>query len=345
MVLFGRKQGVGVEIDSGVVRAVQLNASGDSCSVSAVGSMELPPDAVVEGVVEEVEEVREALYRLWRKGNFSYKDVVLGVCTQGLFMRIITFPSVPEDRLSDALRLQADEHFPFPTSELIIDHEVLDQLEDEEGNLSLQILLVAVRREHVTPNLQALTDAGLKVNAVDAASLGLIRTAELAADLSTGATVLCNIGNSLNSVLLVSDNRPAFARISRGSFGSLLGRVNVPAQMLLATAACADDFSAESPELQAAVASWSEQIASEIESSVAYFSSRNNQQPDELFLSGIGARVRGLPRYLQEELQLPVTVLDPFAHLSLPDAAVNVGSSSGPDFGVALGLALRGLEE
>ncbi len=343
MVLFGRNRGVGVEVDSGVVRVVEVNGSGDNFSITAVGSEKLPPDAVTEGVVEQAEQVTQTLYRLWREGGFSAKDVVLGMCTQGMFMRIISFPAVPEDRLGDALRLQADEHFPFPADELIIDYEVLDEVVDDEGESALQILLVAVRREHVTPCLQAVTDAGLSVGIVDAASLALIRSAQLSVELNSGAVALCNIGGSLNSVLVVSDNQPAFARISRVSFKSLQGLIDAPIDMVFDTAGDVESSPAGG-DVSEAVASWSEQLASEIESSINYFASRNEQQPDTLVLSGIGARVRGISGHLQRRLQLSVRTQNPFTHLALPDKRMGAERSDGPEFAVALGLALRGLE-
>ena len=334
MFSFGRNKEIGVEIDQGIIRAVELhgNRTGE-ITLARNGSVALHQEAVSQGVVRDLDEVEIALSKLWEENDFSHQEIVLGVCTQGLFMRVIDFPIVPEDKLSEALHLQAGEHFPFPMEELILDYEVLGESEDEDGNPAWRILIVAIRREHLMPSMEALKGADLNVRVVDAASLAVMRLTDTA---SNEAVVFCNIGVSLNSVLVASQGQPAFARASRVALHSLVHQNDMSLQHTLNELSSKDMPEFDSASMQ----TWMQNLSSEVNSSLAYFSSNNDGDIERLMLSGIGARLQGVAEHLRGAAGVTVDIIDPLEQLTQEKT-----HRLGPDFAVPVGLALRGLEE
>ncbi|NLH27440.1 MAG: pilus assembly protein PilM, partial [Syntrophomonadaceae bacterium] len=93
-----------------------------------------------------------------------------------------------------------------------------------------------------------------------------------------------------------------------------------------------------------AVSVWSLTLAGEINSSLSYYQNQQNGASiRRVFLSGRGARIKGLANKLQDSLELPVMVLLPFEGISIPAKHEKIKSTA-QDFAVSAALALRGLE-
>jgi type IV pilus assembly protein PilM len=65
---------------------------------------------------------------------------------------------------------------------------------------------------------------------------------------------------------------------------------------------------------------------------------------DEVILSGGTALMPGLREYFKEELKKEVVMADPFSHISYPPILAETLKNMGPTYGIAVGLALKGLE-
>ncbi len=336
MGLLGKSAAVGLELDTGAIRAAVLRGGAKRPVLSTVGSVSIPEDAVVAGVVEDRETVAAAIRKLWSQARIGSRSVVLGMSTPGMLMRLTSFPKVPEDRLEQAVHLQAGDYFPIPMNQLVMDFSVLGETETEEGE-ALELLMVAVRREQLHNNLECLSDAGLNCEVIDASPLVLAR--HLPADTDQETVVVADIANGLTSVVVVQGDTLRFARVIPVSVESYAEASGVGLdEVTLDTTTDAD--------VSTAVENWAVEVADEINSSINYFVGQNEgASVDSLYISGRGSRVPGLSRFLVEQLDMPVQRINPTGRLA--DAGVRGfdPETGGADFTVAIGLALRGLEE
>jgi len=333
-----RVRAVGLEIDSGAVRAVQLGRAGGGVRLTAAGRCELPHGAVVAGVVEEVEEVSDALHRLWSAAGFSTRNVVVGVANQGMFMRSITFPHVPRENLEDALRLQAGDYLPIPLEQLVMDFAVLDETTGESSEEHYELLLVAVRREQLQRTLDSLADGGLRPLVVDSSPLALARN--LPERNLTGTIILADVASGVTSLLVVSEGLPVFARVSPVGLAALMAELQHEGeadQRTLLSDSCIDRETLEP---------WGRELAQEINTSVNYYLTQSYVEGvDALILSGCGSRVPGIREILEDALDMPVRSLDPLERIaSVRDRTVD-WESEAADFAVGIGLAHRAIEE
>ncbi|WP_347487656.1 type IV pilus biogenesis protein PilM [Desulfoscipio sp. XC116] len=416
---------VGLELDTGIIRVVELSGDKHAPSLVAAGEIVIPEDAVSEGVVADVDAVARALEELWAKTGIGSREVVLGISNQGVLMRLAGFPKIPDNKLTQALRFQAGEYFPIPLAEMVFDHAVVGELDGDNGP-QLQILLVAARRELLDKSLQAVQQASLMPRVVDAAPLALLRT--LPAERLTDPVLLVDISNGLTTLLLVAGGVPRFARVIPQSLKSYARELNKPLDKLLGTvrqaaAALQEDLlstgrAAERgrpgycPEQTRAAGEerpiykpgdnsmdsgpafnlektvdkgqarqegrppvsghgiggwpsvgeyalgagamaveltgdWELALANEIRSSIGYYIAQTGAAAvDAVIISGRGARVAGLPEFLQTEIDVPVEIINPLINIKAPGQVKGVDlQRKGPDFAVSIGLALRGLEE
>ncbi|GAB6156866.1 type IV pilus assembly protein PilM [Desulfotomaculum varum] len=329
MRFFTNPGAVGVEIDTGVIRAVELKGSGRAASLAAAGQIDIPLPAVSEGVVAQAAVVAGALRELWSRCGISKQHVVLGICNQNVFMRIATLPKIPEKKLAQALRFQAGQYFPVNISQLVFDYALLGEV-SKAAAAELEILLVASRRDIVQNNLQAMEAAGLQTEILDISYLSLLRT--LSATQRSDTLVLVDIANGLTTIQLVSRGVPRFSRVIAHSLITYAGEAGLDLQEAALLSRTPDG-------------DWLVTLANEIRSSVSYYLAQGNAgMVNSVLLSGRGARLKGLPERLQEELEVPVEVLDPLQNLSQssPASGADLGAA-GADFAVCIGLALRGL--
>ena len=338
MGLLGKSGVVGLEMDTGIIRGVEVSGGQ---KVVAAGQVVLPETAVVDGMVQDVEAVATALNTLWTQSRFTTRNVALGMFNQGVMLRLINFPQVPKDKLRQAIQIQAGDYFPIPVSQMVLDYAVVGQAPGDDGTL-MEILLVAAKKDQLYLNLEALSRSRLTPMVIDASPLALMKV--LPEDKLTGTTVVVDLANGLSSLLLAIDGMPRFARVmsvSLRQYTEGLAGYLFPKGDLRDEAA----VGAEQNLGDKVFSKWSVSVANDIRASISYYVKQDSLSGvDRIILSGKGAKAIGLAEMLHEELDVPIEVINPF---SLVKAKGDLGFDwdlDGPNFATCVGLALRGLE-
>lgn len=338
---------IGLEIDTGIIRVVELQGTEKAVSLLTIAQKELPIHAVAEGMVVDVNAVATALQEIWEQYRFGQREVILGICNQGVFLRYTTFPKISEKKLASAIRFKAREYFPIDLAEMVFDYAVLgEQPRGLNPNPTLEILLVAVRKDTLKPSLQTLEMCNLQPKIVDVTFLALLRT--LTKEQLTGSFVLVDLANGLTTIQLISRGVPRFSRVISHSLQTYAREMNLPlgedtllAQPLVA-ATLEEDLQYAGYGLPD---DWGLTLANEIRSSVSYYLAQDNAgSVDTVILSGRGAKINGLADRLREELGVQVEILNPLAGLKevIPEIENQLGEQA-LEYASCLGLALRGL--
>ncbi|NPV72429.1 MAG: type IV pilus assembly protein PilM [Pelotomaculum sp.] len=337
---------VGLDIDAGVIRVVELKGRARSAALAAAGRIEIPGGAVEEGAVADVEKVAGALKELWKDARIGCRDVIVGVSNQIVLMRIARLPKVPANKLDKVVRFQAGDYFPIPLEQLVLDFFLIGEVEGGDGP-EMEVLLVAARRENLGGLLEALSAASLRPLVIDASSLALLRT--LPGERQAGAVAMLDVSNGRNCSFMIAENGvPRLARsilqfqpnTAEKNRAALFNGISSGALV-----AAADDRE-EKTAGESGIDRWVAALANEVRSSIGYYlSQRNVEYVEAIVLSGSGARMAGLPEMIQEELDVPVEIIKPLAVLggSVPGSCSFLYAEE-PDFAVSIGLAMRGLE-
>lgn len=337
-VLFAGGGSIGLELDTGFIRAAEVGGRGGNLKVTAAAQVLIPKTAVVDGVVQEVATVSEALNKLWAQAKFSSRNVVLGMFNQSVIIRLITFPKVPKNKLEQAVKLQAGEYIPIPPAQMLLDMALVGEVDGEEGP-QYELLLVAARKAQLEPSLAALKMSRLLPKVIDLAPFAMMRV--VPQEKLLGNVVLVDLSMGLGSVLLAVDGMPRFARVmpvGLAQFHGSLGLVVDAEQYHRQVAATLEKGSDEQ-----GFDRWGQSVAAEIRTSISYYIKQENlKSVGRILLSGIGAQVAGLAPLLQDELEVAVEVAQPLTNFKGRQANFAV---SGAEFAVSIGLALRGLEQ
>ncbi|MCL6638672.1 MAG: type IV pilus assembly protein PilM [Firmicutes bacterium] len=346
MALFKSGGSVGLDLDSGVIRAVELKRKAKNVVLAAAGRVEIPFHAVAEGIIADVDAVAGALKKLWKDSRISGREVTVGLSNQGVLMRMARLPKVPEKHLARVIHYQAGDYFPIPLDQMVLDFSLTGEVAGENGP-EMEVLLVAARRDMLDRYLDVLSLASLRPLVVDASSLALLRVMPEEHQAKTAAVLDISSGWSC-SLLIAEKGVPRLARDISQSLSPFreTGRSPGPDEDVRGLAAAALDGDLPPAAAHGGDEGWLTALVNEVRSTIGYYHAQRSAEPvGLLFLSGAGARRANLPAVLEEELDLPVEVARPLAALNgpLPESCSFINTEE-PDFAVCFGLALRGLE-
>jgi type IV pilus assembly protein PilM len=204
---------VGLDIGTSGVRAAELRLGRSGATLERFGQVALPPGAVRDGEVVDVDAVADAVKQLWAQAKFSTKKVVVGVANQKVVVRQVDLPWLPAKELRQGLAYQVQDYIPMPVEHAILDLHPLEEFTTDDGTRMLRVLLVAASRTwSATP--AGHHQAGLTPTMVDLTSFAVLRSqVTSSAGFAVEAEALVDIGASVTNIVIHQGGVPRFVRI------------------------------------------------------------------------------------------------------------------------------------
>jgi len=345
MRLFGRpKQTVGLDIGSGLVKAVVVEHGGGVPELVRAVVTPLAADAIVEGEVMDSAPVTAAVRETLEAAGDARRRLVVAVGGRDVIVKRIRAARAQGAEARALLRWEAEQHVPFDMESVALDFHVLDP---EGDGPEMTVLLAAVKRELVEAKLRLLDDAGAAPRVVDVEAFALHNAFEaaVAGEAGDGLVALANVGHETTTVNVLEDGVPVLTR----DLAVGVRRVREDLQRELGLSAAAADAllrgERQSPQLAPVVARHAEELADGVERAAAQLESiAPNAGPlRALFLCGGGARVPGLAAAAAARLRVRVELANPLAGVHVRDGALDGldAESIAPLLMLPLGLALR----
>jgi type IV pilus assembly protein PilM len=321
---------VGLDIGTSGVRAAELSFGRNGTTLERFGQVALPPGAVRDGEVIDVETVAGAIKHLWASAKFSSKKVVLGVANQKVIVRQVDLPWVPEAELRQSLAFQVQDFIPIPVEQAVLDFHTVEELVID-GTRMRRVLLVAASRDMVMNALDAARKAGLSVSQVDLTPFAVLRS--LAGVDQTGlspswhadAEALVDIGSKVTNIIVHQNGVPRFVRVllmgGDNVTEAVAERMGVPMEQAegvkqqSALGATPGVPASEHPAARVVETS-GHAFVEEIRGSLDYYLAQPASVPlRRVIVSGGGARLGGLVQRLALATRLPVEPASPLSNL------------------------------
>ncbi|MHC4739342.1 MAG: type IV pilus assembly protein PilM [Planctomycetota bacterium] len=338
-----------VDIGNNSLKALRLST--ESGAVEVIGFENIQHGKILTGgrveSAERDELVALSLRQFVNQQNLGKDDIIVSVPSQNSFARFVKLPPVEKKRIPEIVRFEAAQQIPFDINDVQWDWQLMTEEESTETTVGI----FAIKNEIVTSSMEDFSRENLQVGYVQMASMALYNYVLYdRPDLvrsNNQATVIINIGAE-NTDLVVATKSTVWQRC-------------IPMGGNAFTRAIADTFKlsfekAEKLKRTAPMSKYARQIlqamkpvftdlASEIQRSLGFYNSSNpNTKLSKIVAMGGGTKMRGLLKYLQQTLQIPIERPDSFKRLALsPDVSAAKFHESVCDFGVVYGLALQGL--
>lgn len=342
------KRIVGLDIGREYIRAVEVqNADRARPTVTRVGSIALPPDAVRSGEVREVNTVAAAIRKLWSTSGFRSRDVVIGMGNHRVLARDLTVPRMSIAQIRESLPFQVQDMLPVPVAEALLDYYPISEVQGEQGP-AINGLLIAAIKESVMANVNAVRGAGLTPVQSDLIPFALVRA--LTPKGSTGTVVIVDIGGSTTNVIVVTNGVPQFVRmIPAGGHdltAALASRLELTEEQAdYAKRARGLSSMPPSNESERAVSEVIAESSTELITALRntinfYFNTRPQASVQAIVLTGGGAQLPGLGRTLADTLRIQVVDAAAFNNVEVSNQASKMLGKDAQSMTVALGLAL-----
>jgi type IV pilus assembly protein PilM len=351
---------VGLDIGTSGVRAAELSFGRNGTTLERFGQVALPPGAVRDGEVIDVETVAGAIKHLWASAKFSSKKVVLGVANQKVIVRQVDLPWIPEAELRESLPFQVQDFIPIPVEQAVLDFHTVEELV-VDGTRMRRVLLVAASRDMVMAALDSARKAGLTVTQVDLTPFAVLRSLAgvdhtgLAPSWHTDAEALVDIGSKVTNIVVHQNGVPRFVRVllmgGDNVTEAVAERMGVPMEM--AEGVKQESTLGPTPGVPASdhpaarvVESSGHAFVEEIRGSLDYYLAQPASVPlRRVIVSGGGARLGGLVQRLALATRLPVEPASPLSNLRVgktgltPDQLSFVEPLVTVPVGLAMGVA------
>lgn len=323
---------VAVDLGGSGIRAAQFKVGKTTPTIVKVGYVPLPEGAVEDGAVKDAEAVGEALKDLWAQEKFSSKNVVFGVATGNVLVRMKTLEWDVEADFRKSLKYQPGvaEDLTFDIDKANLDYHTLYEytgaLPDGTEKKMKAILLVAAEKELVDGFVAAIRHAGLHPVHADLTPFALIRSVTpVAAPVAANDTVevIIDMGLDVTTVILHQNGQPRFVRMVSGQAGRHLTRMlsehfswsiedaeRTKVELGLTGGVSADGSQHPAQQIINHVVS---AFIAEIRNSIDYFLDATPQisSVSRAVLSGGGTNIKGLRERITSELRVPVEYATP----------------------------------
>jgi type IV pilus assembly protein PilM len=340
---------VGLDIGSSAVKAVELKPAGKGYRVVAFGIEPVPPDSIVDGAIIDSTAVADAINRVFEHNKaFKAKDVCASLSGNAVIVKKITLPVMTEAELGESIYWEAEQYIPFDIQDVNLDYQILDPGTGPEARGSMEVLLVAAKKEKIGDYTSVIAQAGKAPVIVDVDAFALQNAFEVNYGLEAGkVVVLLNAGASAINVNILQGDQSVFTRdVSMGGNAyteAVQKELDLPfdsaEQLKKGIPVDGATFEEARPVLHAIT----ENVLLEIQKTFDFFkATASSDQIDRIMISGGASRVDGFRDMLQDRFNAPVEDFDPFRAVvwdakKLGAEAVDLA----PTAAVAVGLALR----
>jgi type IV pilus assembly protein PilM len=169
---------LGIDISTATVKLLELSRVGSRYRVESYAVAPLPPDAVVDKNIANVEAIGNVIKTVVKQSGTRLKHAAVAVPSSAVIAKVIAMPaSLSEDELEAQLELEADQYIPYALDEVSLDFVV--QGPTEKSPDMVDVLLIASRKENIEDRVAALELAGLKAEIVDVESYALEQSCAL----------------------------------------------------------------------------------------------------------------------------------------------------------------------
>ena len=207
------KSVVGLDIGSSAVKAVELRAAGKGYRVIAFAIEPVPPDSIVDGAIIDAAAVADAIKRLFENKAFKTKEVAASLSGNAVIVKKINLPVMTEAELAESIYWEAEQYIPFDIQDVNLDYQILNAGTGADSQGTMDVLLVAAKKEKIADYTGVISQAGRTPVLVDVDAFALQNAYEVNYGLEPDhVVVLLNAGASAININILTGDQSVFTR-------------------------------------------------------------------------------------------------------------------------------------
>ncbi|OHB11494.1 MAG: hypothetical protein A3G05_01025 [Candidatus Zambryskibacteria bacterium RIFCSPLOWO2_12_FULL_45_14] len=358
-----RPVALGVDIGSSAIKIVQIKKKNGQAILETYGELALGPYAglgVGQAVALPPAKIAQALADLMKEKevNITTRKCGISIPFASSLMSVIEMPDVSPKQLAVMVPLEARKYIPVPISEVMLDWSIIPKSEVKEEDskeysnvesprplTKIDVLIVAIHNETIAKYQDIVAKAGLEAGFFE---IEIFSTMRAVLDESLQPVMIIDMGAASSKVYVIERGIiRASHTINRGSqditstVSKSLGITAERAEIMKRQVGIAGS----DKNLNDVIILTLEYIFAEANNTLLAFEKKYNKTISKVILVGGGSALKGLSELAKSNFKTDVVSANPFSKVSTPAFLENILKSTGPEFAVAIGLALRKLAE
>jgi len=352
---------VGIDIGSSAIKVVEIKKKGGKAILETYGAIALGPYADLDiGRVTNLlpEKIAEALKEVLKQSGVTTSSAALSIPVQSsLIFTIELPPQIKENEIASIIPTEARKYIPVPITEVSLDYFMLPQKEasfEEANNPNLsslppdktKVLVVAIQNDAISKYRSIVSQCSLEAGFFEIEIFSSIR-ANFEHELSP--VLLMDFGASRTKLSIVEFGTVrSFHIVNRG--GADIS--DAISKSLSISFSKAEEMKKEfglfgSPaekSLSDIIKIHIDYIFSETNNVLLGYEKKYGRTISKVIFTGGGSLLKGLKEVAADNFRAEIEVGHPFSKVGAPAFLEKVLETMGPEFAVALGLALRKLQ-
>lgn len=350
---------IGIDIGSSSVKAVQLRKDKGRVILETYGEIATGPYGgalIGQSTNLTQEKLGELILDLFREANVDTKKASIAIPLKSSLVVNMKVPKMGSTDLASAIPIEARKYIPVPISEVALDWWLVpttlpegigDESEKERANDNAEVLVAAIHK-----NILSQYEALSKSLALDTAFM----------EIEIFSSARSSVGNELSAIALV-DLGAASSKMTIIDYGVLRmsHTINKGAQDLttaISRSMNVDFAKAEEIKrkvglvegvndltISDVVSPTLETVFSEIQRVILDYERKNSRSIGKIIFVGGGSLLKGMYELAEKSFDAEVVIGKPFNKVETPAFIADILNSAGPSFSVAIGLALRHLQD
>ena len=339
--LRANKPMIGIDIGSGFVKIVQIKNN----KIVRSGMKAIPQGLINQGRILEASQLSKLIRDVIKENRISGKLCSLCVSGNEIIVRELKLPEMTEEQVMENVKHEITSYLPIKQEEYSIDYKVLEYIQPQEGQAGkLRIMVAAVPDSLLQSYVDALKLAGLKTVYVDVAPNILGKLAKKITQGNAGNIGFIDFGAfSMNFTVTKNGNYILHKSINNGGdylttqVSNKFGVDQLEAEELKKKTNFFENNYGNGENLF--VENHMNYLISDIERTIEFFKSRNNQVGlDVIYVSGGGSLLQGLTTYLETHLSIKIVSISEAIRQYRRD---NEKSDAMVFYALAIGTTLR----
>jgi type IV pilus assembly protein PilM len=360
------KSVIGIDIGSSSIKIVELENKKGRAILKTYGEIALGPyggGAIGSLANLSNEKLSEALHDILRESRATTANSGMAIPFKSSLVSLIEMPALPEKQLEEMIPIEARKYIPVPISEITLDWWIIpkDEVDDRAtfkknseapGGQSAakdknDVLVVSIHNEILNNYNTVVRNNNLNTSFFEIEMFSTIRALVtdqkhpvLVFDMGSAGTKLYVVERGVlkNSHII---NKGSFA-ITEG-LARTLGLSIEEAEKIKRNISLLND--ADEKTVHDAIALTLDGILGDAYNFIQSFEHRSGRKIEEILLTGGGVAMKGFEELVEEKCKIKAIIAHPFGKVETPTVLGESLKTSGLEFAVAVGIALRKIQE
>src|SRR6185503_16577676 len=315
---------IGTDISSSAIKMVEIMEPGKGVyRVERYAIEPLPKESVVEGNINNIDAVSDALKRCHKRLGSNLKNLALALPNAAVISKKILVPAGQRDEdLELAVQTEANQYIPFALDEVNLDFQVLGPAPNSPDDV--EVLIAASRKEKIEDRVAAAEQAGLKATVMDVDVFAAQTAFELIEDQfpekgKDQNIAMVDIGATVMAVNVLRNDQSIYMREQPFGGNTLTQEIQnrfglSPEEAEAAKRAGGLPENYESEVLHPFMDMLGLEVARALQ---FFFTLTQHTQINHIVLSGGCAAIPGVDEAVGKRTQVSTLVANPFANMAL----------------------------